>query len=268
MTAAEIRDREVRAFVRTTFGPRGTLRLHRAALGADVLRAPLNLFLAPVFLLTRLIAFLLRRFGAVRAGDWLAGRRILLATSVSRRVAARVSDLLERLDVAGAGVGASAARRARAVEDYVGVRNAVAEIVTTLFVLLTGYLLFHVVTPGMMSLAGPVAEMRAQAGAIRDFPLGSGLGRLFYGVVPVALPLWSVVATGVVLAGLGALVTAFAGLVADPVQVLIGTHRRRLMRMLNRLDRAEAEGLAREHVLARAGDMSDAVMTLWRGLRG
>ena len=74
--------------------------------------------------------------------------------------------------------------------------------------------------------------------------------------------------TGIVLAVAGSLVTTFAGLVADPVQVWTGTHRRRILRLLDRLDRAEdAPGIEREHLLARAGDLSDAVLMLWRNLR-
>ena len=57
-------------------------------------------------------------------------------------------------------------------------------------------------------------------------------------------------------------------LVADPVQLWTGTHRRRLMRLLARLDRQQgAAGLEREHVLARLGDLGDAVSSLWRWLR-
>ena len=73
-----------------------------------------------------------------------------------------------------------------------------------------------------------------------------------------------------VLAVLASLATTFAGLIADPVQLALGTHRRRLMRMLARLDRADAQpsaGLAREHVLARLGDVFDAaisVLRVWR----
>src|SRR6056297_666818 len=46
----------VRAFVCTHFSLHGAVRLHRASLGADLLRAPVNVLLAPVFLLVRLAA--------------------------------------------------------------------------------------------------------------------------------------------------------------------------------------------------------------------
>ena len=128
--------------------------------------------------------------------------------------------------------------------------------------------MFQAPTPGMISLASPLAEMRAQADAVAGFPLGSGLGRLYYGVFPVSLPIWQVVLTGVFLAVLGALVTTFAGILADPLQVLTGTHRRRLARMFDRLDRDENTGVAREHLLARLGDLSDLALSLYRGIRG
>lgn len=201
------------------------------------------------------------------AADWLTARQIFFETAVAGRVAIEVRSLLDLLADRGQ-MSADPRLRDVAVRDYVATRSAVSEMVTTLFVLLTGFVLFHSVTPGMISLAGPLAEMRLQSDAIANFPLGQGLGRLYYGVFPVALPVWQVVLTGVLLAMLGAVVTTFAGVLADPVQVATGIHRRRLMRMLARLDRAEAEGLAREHLLARAGDMSDVLLSVWRAFRG
>ena len=44
--------------------------------------------------------------------------------------------------------------------------------------------------------------------------------------------------------------------------------RRRLMRMLARLDRQQGPaGIEREHVLARLGDLGDIASSIWRGLR-
>lgn len=261
------RREELRTFVARVFGLRGTLRLHRAAFGLDLLRAPLNLFLAPVFLLTRLIAASARWMRMPRLAAWLGRRRIFLETAVAAQVAAEVCGLLDRLAARDL-IRATEAQRAAAVRDYVATRSAVAEMVTTLFVLLAGMILFQAVTPGMISLAGPLAEIRAKAEAVAGFPLGSGLGRVYYAVFPVALPVWQVALTGVGLAMLGALVTSFAGVLADPVQAATGVHRRRLERMLRRLDRAEGGGMEREHLLARAGDLSDMALSLWRGLKG
>ncbi len=260
---------EIRAFVRETFGLRGTLRLHRAALGGDLIRAPLNVILAPVFLLTRLAALLARVMRRHRAADWLATRRILLRTRVATEVAARVSAFIHELDGHGIGPGASVDETRAAIDAYVSTRSAVAEIVTLIVVILSGFLLFHTATPGLVSLAGPFADLGARTIAIDRFPLGPGIGRLWYGLFPAALPIWMVVAVFLALSVASAFVTTFAGLVADPVQVATGTHRRRLERLFRRLaDRAGPEGLAREHVAARLGDIGDLAFNLIRFLRG
>ncbi|MCO6383063.1 DUF6635 family protein [Oceanicola sp. 502str15] len=266
---AETRDAMLRRFVRETFGLRGTLGLHRAAFGLDLVRAPVNVVLAPIFLLVKLLGLIARLCRAPRLAGWLLSRRIVFETAVSRKVAARVRGLVAELDAAGVGPGAPEATVARAVEDYVGVRNAVAEITTVLFVLITGWALFHSATLGVISLAGPVADMRAQALAIENYWAGQWLGQVYFGWFPRALDPWQVVATGVALAMLASLVTTFAGVVADPVQRWLGIHRRRLTRLMARLDRQadSASGLSREHAVARLGDLTDIALALWRALR-
>lgn len=264
------RDVAVRAFVRQTFGPAGTLRLHRAAFGADLLRAPVNVALAPVFLLVRLAALLARLVRWHKISGWLLRRKVLLETNVSRQVQGRMMSFIAGLAERDPALSASDDAVEAAVIDYVGVRNAVSEMTTTLIVLIAGLALFHAATPGVISLAGPVAEMHARSVAIENFPLGQGLGRMYYGVFPKALPVWKVVLSGALLAAAASIVTTFAGVIADPLQVLTGTHRRRILRLLHRLETSPGagQGLAREHLAARMGDVSDMALSLWRILRG
>jgi hypothetical protein len=258
----------VSRFVRTRYGLRGTLRLHRAALGLDLLRAPLNVMLSPVFLLTRLLGWLLSKLGARRAGAWLGARRVFLPSDMGRVIEADLLALIADLDTQGIGPTAPPEAVRHQAAALAETRNAVSEITTSLIVLVSGWLLFNRATPGVISLAGPLAEIRAHATAVDDFLLGNTLGRAWYWAFPVQLSPWEVVLTGVALAVMGSLVTTFAGLIADPVQLWAGTHRRRIMRLLERLDRAEAaSGIEREHLLARAGDLSDALLMLWRNLR-
>ncbi len=264
------REFEVDRFVARRYGLMGTLRLHREALGWDLLRAPLNVALSPVFLIVRLLGWGLSRLGAKRAGAWLAGRQVFLNSDVSRRIQADLHDLTARLEERGAGPKAPPEVVTHAIAAHAETRNAVAEITTSLIVLGGGLLLFNRATPGIISLAGPLAEFRAHGTAVRDFWLGDGLGRAWYWAFPVELSPWQVILTGVVLAVAASLVTTFAGLIADPVQLATGTHKRRIMRMLARLDRADAKqptGLEREHLLARAGDLGDAALSLWRSWR-
>ena len=261
------RETAVNRFTRARYGLRGTLALHRAALGWDLLRAPLNVALSPLFLLIRLMGGLLSRLGATRAGAWLGRRQIFLTSDVARRIEADLTAFTAELTAQGIGPKAPAQVIQAEIRAHAEIRNAVAEITTSALVLAAGLFLFNRATPGIISLAGPLAEFRAHGTAVQDFWLGETLGGAWYWAFPVQLSPWQVIATGVVLAVLASLATTFAGLIADPLQLATGTHRRRLMRMLARLDNKDAQpsgGLEREHLLARLGDLSDAVLSLLR----
>ena len=73
-------------FVDQHFSLRGSVALHRYALGWDLVRAPANLTMAAPAAASHLAAAGARRLGAVRLADALGRRRLLLRTSVARRV--------------------------------------------------------------------------------------------------------------------------------------------------------------------------------------
>ncbi len=260
----------IRAFVRSTFGLRGTLRLHRHAFGADLMRAPINVLLAPILLLVRLLGLLAKLLRLRSASNWLLRRKILLQTNVAKQVNMRVRTLLSELDDNGIGVTATNAVLDHEIAEYTGVRSAVGEITTTILILFAGIVIFQTATPGLISLTGPIAELRAHTLAVEGFPLGQRLGRMYYGVFSTDLTPWQVILTGVALALIASIVATFAGVIADPIQVVTGIHCRRLTRLLRRLtaDRVEGAGLAREHITARVADLGDIVLNLWRFIRG
>ncbi|PTV96464.1 hypothetical protein C8J27_102258 [Rhodobacter aestuarii] len=290
----------VAGFVAQHLQGRGSFRLHGAALGADVVRAPINIVLSPVLLLVRAAALLLDRFGASQVAQWLRARPILLRTSVSARVeAALLRDLLEvplgddatpaRHEMTKALCSAHplgdlirqhgedaplvAQRVMRAVGEYTGTRSAVAEGTTALLTLAIGGLLFHALTPGMISMAPDVAEAVSTETAVSAFPLGAALGGVWYGLFPAAPPVWMIVTTGLALVCLGAVVASFAGLLADPLQAAFGLHRRRLMRLLDTVESIvvstkERPFVAREHLFVRVFDLWDAALSALRLFKG
>ncbi len=301
--SVEARHARIGAFVHRHFLWPGTLRLHRAALGIDILRAPVNVLLSPILVVIRIVGWLCRRLHLDRTGAWLLRRRILLRTAVSARLEAAI--LTELLDVpyraAGTGpepaemadailsapryrekirsrgsVGAAQAmadRMATAINDYTGTRSAVAEFTTALITLTVGAIAFQALTPGMISMAPGVAEAVSRTTAITEFPLGSTLGGVWYGVFPVGPSPELILATVLILMAIGSVVAAFAGIVADPVQAWLGIHRRRLIRLWATWD-AELDGdqgkpfAVQEHFLARLFDLWDAVVTVLRVFRG
>jgi hypothetical protein len=264
-----VRDAEIRRFVRETYGLLGTLGLHRRAVGLDLLRAPANVALAPPYLLLRLLVLILRRVGLRGLAARLGRVQLFLPTRVSGEVAARLHNLLDRLDAAGAGVAAPPEVRHRAVQDYVAIRAAVAEITTSLTVLFVGFVVFHAATPGIASLAPSVADRLAQIEAARGFWAGERLGQAYYGLFPASASAGEIMTVAFALALIASVVTTFAGVLADPVQKAMGAHRRRLHRLIARLDASgDAESLAPEHLLARTGDLTDALFAIIRALRG
>jgi len=287
----------VDGFVASTFSFSGTLRLHRAALGWDLLRAPANVALAPVHLAIRLLALVMTCVGGRSAARWLDARQVFLPTAVARRLETRIIGDLLGLNAGGRGFRADrafatspalrevlratgsvkvadsrAATAARSVARYSGTRSAVAEITTAVVALFLGALLFRSVTPGALSMAPTIADALARETAVSSFPLGSTLGSAWYAAFPVGASTLEVVGTIAALLVVASCVTTFAGLVADPLQARLGIHRRRLLRLIDAME-SDLTGApprpfaARGHYYARFADLLDGASAIFRILR-
>lgn len=284
---------KVDEFVAVHFALPGTVRLHSAALGLDILRTPINVILSPLLVLTRILAFIFRQIGLTVLANWLAGLRIMLRTAVSRKVElCIVTDLLElplprgangndpdalshavlaapqfreliRSRESVADAQAVSRRVSHALSEYAGTRSAVAEMTTALFTLAVGALVFRALTPGMMSMAPSVAEAVAQTTAISEFLLGQTIGGMWYNVFPTGASSWLIATIVALLVMIASVFTAFAGVLADPMQIRLGIHRRRLLRLIDTLEvelcgPGDKPFTAREHFFARGFDLWDA----------
>lgn len=296
----------VRPFVDRHFSLPGTLVLHRAALGPDILRAPANLMLAVPHAAMKAVGLLAARFGAPRLARVAAHRNLLFRTDVARQIEwLTITELLElpcrqpgreqvrdalaeailddpRVNAAAALLAplgahgddpAFRARLTEAMASYAATRAAAAEITTSLMTLGTGALAVKQFTPGAVSLGPVLATVLAQQGAITSFPLGTGLGGIWYGLFPAApsAALMAGLTGALMLAAAGT--AAFAGIIADPLQRRFGLHERRLRRMLDALERQmldpEAPAFAvHDHYVARLLDLFDLLGSAWRLTHG
>ena len=261
-TVYDLARARVPAFCKRHYSVIGTLRLHRSALGWDLIRAPINVVLAVLQLVLRLFGSILAVIGARRFGRWLSTRSVMLPTDLGRRV-----EYLVRREI----FADDTSTEPPLLSDYAGTRTAVADMTTSLGALSTGAIAFKTVTPGVVSLAPFVALNFAQAAAIAAFPLGGAMGSAWYYMFPTQAPLWMMVGFGIGLAMAAAVLTTFAGVVADPIQNLLGLHQRRLIRLINRIE-AQQSGPAKgfgtgEHLLARLGDLTDLVLGFVRHFR-
>ena len=300
-----MRHERVAGFVDCHFSLIGSLRLHRQALGLDLVRAPANVVLMLPYLGMQLGGAALRRLGATRAARRLSSRTPFLDTDVAReltwrlysellelpyddgrhrsdkdalaeailadpRVAAAV-DLLAALARPQAGDPERQARLRRILEGYAGTRAAAADLVNNVLLASAGMAAFQKLTPGTLTLGPVIAGALAHQAAVASFPLGASLGGIWYGLFP-ATPSAALVAGatgGLVL--LTATTAAFAGVVSDPLQRAFGLHQRRLHRLIDALGRelkgdSDAAFHARDHYVARIFDLIDLARATYRAI--
>jgi hypothetical protein len=291
------RRERVDAFVDRHFSLGGTLALHRHALGWDLVRAPLNLFLTLPTLAAKLASRVAQRAGHQSLANWLASRHFMFETDLARQIEWLVAtELLEtpciqrdraslrdalaetiladprvavRLDATSGSGHEHQPRLATAIESYKGSRVATAEVATGVMATGLGALLVKQITPGLVTLGSAIAATIAQQTAIATFPLGAGLGALWYGWFPAAADPGLIAATTCgVLVG-GTLLAAFSGIVTDPIKRRLGLHRRRLFRLLSEIEQAlcgeNCRSVSlRDYYLARLIDILDLVASAWR----
>jgi hypothetical protein len=293
-------------FARETYAWRASLRLHRKAVGHDLWRAPANLAMAVPYAAARAGAGLARRLGRGRTADWLDRRRFFFATDLGRELEWRVMtgflelpyaqpqadrglrtshrDALAEALLADAavlpllqGLERRLAERGQdpdfrawltaTLATYTGSRVAAADLTNALLAATAGGLAFHHLTPGALTLGPLLAQALATKLAAGTFPLGAGIGGLFFGAFPTAAPLVLTATVTGGLLGLAALLATFSGLLTDPVQQRLGLHRRRLVRLVDALERELLEGegktfAVRDHYVARLFDFIDLLRAL------
>jgi hypothetical protein len=293
----------VEAFVDANYGLLGALRLHRRALGLDLLRAPANVAMLLPYAAMQLGAAGLGGLGARRAGRWLRARKPFFETDVARELTFRLhrdllelpyddsrnwtgrdalalsileeqplADLLDRLRAETDRPWARARVRTM-LETYAGARHAAADLFNNALLAGTGAALFQSVTPGTFSLAPVLATALAHQAAVASFPLGAGLGGLWYAWFPAQPSIGLLLGTTGGLILLTAVTAGFSGVIVDPVQRALGLHGRRLHRLIDALGRELCGESAvafqvRDHYVARIFDLVDLGRAAARTLAG
>jgi hypothetical protein len=245
--------------------------------------------------------------GARRAARWLQSRKLFLTTDVARELTFRLHrDLLElpyddgvrrterdalaeailadqRLALPLAAIserlqqqrgGPEVEARLRAMlETYAGARTAAADLFNNALLASTGAALFQKLTPGTFSLGPVLAGAIAHQAAVASFPLGAGLGSLWYAWFPAAPSAALLLGTTGGLMLLTAVTAGFAGVISDPVQRALGLHARRLERLIDALGRelagdSDVAFQVRDHYVARIFDLLDLSRAAARALAG
>lgn len=296
----------VEPFIDANFSAGGSARLHRHAVGWDLLKSPANVMLSVPQVALKLGSLAARGVGAKGVADRLGRQDLFMETDVARELRWRMmTDLLRqpfqdgdrcsradglaeailahpemRTLIAAAGETAAAHRddaafRARmetALTDYTGARAAAAEITTGLIAMGGGAVAFQKLTPGALALGPAIAASLAQGAAVSSFPLGATAGGVWYAMFPAAASPALVAGATAGVMGAAALAAAFAGMIADPLQRALGLHARRLNALIDALEagflgREGGEFVAYDLYVARLMDLGDVLVGVARAFR-
>jgi len=293
-------------FVEKHYSLKGALQINREALGKDLLRAPANLLWAMPYLGIHVSSYVLAkaklrslsdRLAKVPSGfrtcvqqeiEWLVRTELfelpfsqgdrrfehdaLLSAVLAQpelsellmRNLERIHQLRDKPDFQ--------AQLTQQLCAYTDTRIAAADLACGVLTLSAGAVMFKQLTPGAMSTGSALAAAIAQHSAISHFMFGSSLGSVYYSIFPATASLGLLAATtGGVLAALGVL-SAFSGVITDPLQKQFGVHERRLYKLIDSLEAQFLEQsnngfYPKDHYIARIFDLFDMLKTASMNLR-
>lgn len=248
------------SFVQKNFKIPGCWGTNRSAFGFDLLRAPINLFWAPVYTLLSLMQYLFRRLDWLTLANWMSYLPAGFTTRVQQDLAKRLETDLFRLDCSHSSLESHIAKSTaelytqnstaapaevsermealveEALREYRVTRTATSDITNTLTSTLIGAFAFYKFTPGGIGIGLLLATYVAKRLAVQDFWLGESLGTAYYYVFPPSpstqVTLWSLLAVLTVFS----IFASFSGLFTDPVQALFKIHHRRLHKMVGHIE--------------------------------
>ena len=249
-------DAAVAGFVKAEFLYPGCWHNNKHAFGWDLIRAPINLFWAPLYLALRLALSLASLAGWKSAKSYGQALPIGFCTTVQREINNKYLNSLINRDAITQAItlrleqipsNAEAQHQLQqlhceltsivndALEQLILSRTAHADIGNTLFSTALGALAFKKFTPGGFGLGLILAAFWVRKRAEDEFWLGETLGTWYYALLPPQ-PDTSEQAIGVIaVLLLLAVIASFSGLFIDPLLTITGSHQRRLKRLLKTL---------------------------------
>ncbi|SMF62457.1 hypothetical protein SAMN02745866_04011 [Alteromonadaceae bacterium Bs31] len=284
----------VPAFVKEHFLFPGSWHTNRVALGWDLLRAPLNLFWAPVYAFTSILRFFLNKAGHVKTASLLKYVPEGFTTEVQKKLAVElysgllkldceqsklercISEALQELYADSHGKATADISQKiqslvhEAIQQYRITRTATSDITNTITSTLLGAFAFYKFTPGGIGIGIVLATLLAKFFAVKDFFLGETLGNIYFYFFPpepaFSLAIYSTLTVMAVLS----IFASFSGLITDPIQAAFKLHHKRLYNMLDHLERdfLHEQGVnsyyPKDQYIARLLDVFDLVKSNFR----
>jgi len=294
------RRKKIPGFVKTHFSISGAVKINRKALGKDLIKAPVNLAWALPYTAIQVTSVVLKKIGLKKIDKLIEKVPIGFKTSVQEEINrliyvellelpykkdngkdvndALLAEILDQPEIKclfqveldliltqsqQEGFKKSLEKR---LKEYSLSRTAISELAGNIIALATGVGMMGKMTPGGISFGTVLAATIAQQSAISSFFLGPTIGGVYYGMFPASASMGLAMAsTSAVLATL-AILSAFSGIITDPIQARLGIHEKRLNRLLDSLektlmDMGDSDLKIREQYLARVFDLLDLLKT-------
>ncbi|VUD68770.1 hypothetical protein TDB9533_04129 [Thalassocella blandensis] len=257
--------KRIPAFIHLHFRYPGCWHIHKQAFGLDLLRAPLNLLWAPIYLLANLFAFILGKMGL----DTLCRQLKRLPPGFEGRVQRHINALIVNELFSESALRqcisehvTSALKHSTLEQDHnkeeehlrliqaqiehilsdalsqlMQARIATADITNTLLSSAFGILFFKKFTPGGIGIGVILAAIWVKWQAVENFFLGSTLGSSYYALFPPTADLLTLSTSIAFVLLILAFVASFSGLITDPILAAIGFHKRRLNRLTDQIEK-------------------------------
>lgn len=266
---SHLRD-QVDPFVDKHFCFESAWSINKKALGYDLLKAPANVLWAPLHFTLEHAGKGIEKIGFSVTGKQLQSLPSGFSTEVEREVQWRIyteflrlpidqkdrsfhdNGLLEHIlaqpelvsilessltEISELALSSSGKSQLEAnLMAYVESRKAASELSSTLIATATTFATTKSLSLGTLGLGQALATSATAHAAVSSFALGKTLGGLYYSIMPVSASTSALIlSTGGVAALLG-VVSAFSGVVSDPIQGALGLHQKRLRKLVDALE--------------------------------
>ena len=268
------RKEKIPSFVKRFFSFKGSLSLHKKAIGKDLYRSPLNIIWALPYTLSGILAKGLNATGRKKAADLLNKIPQGFETDVQKEVKWLIyTELLElpcSLRIKGENkqskhdallneildqpvirdmistqlsvihekslVPDFRASLEKKIRKYTSSRTVAEDLSGSILTLTVGYAAFQNLSPGAISSGAALASAISQKTAISNFWLGSTIGSWYYGMFPTTSSKHLFIMSTASIMAILAIVTTFSGILTDPLQSKLGLHQKRLQKLIYSLE--------------------------------
>lgn len=270
------RQEKIPSFVKQYFSLKGSLSLHRKALGRDLYRAPLNVAWALPYTVSRLLTAGLKVMGNKKAVKVLEEIPKGFETDIQREVKwliftellelpysyssgarnkdkkserdALLNEILAQPDIRDivtlqltkihkkSLIPDFRSSLERKLREYTYSRTAAEDLSGSIVTLAIGYVSFQTFSPGAISSGVALATSIAQKLTTSSFWLDSSVGTWHYGTLLRTPSKQLFLVSTASIMAVLAIITTFSGVFTDPLQAKLGIHQKRLQKLITSLE--------------------------------